>query len=44
MSTKTLAIVLILAALFVAGVFAMRGHGHAALTKWLPSLHGGSRH
>jgi len=41
MSTKTIAIVLILAALFLAGVFAMHGKGHAALAKWMPSLHGG---
>jgi hypothetical protein len=44
MTVKTLAIVLILAALLVAGVFAMHGKGHAALAKWMPSLHGGSRH
>ena len=41
MTTKTLAIVLLLAALFVAGVLAMHGKGHAALAKWLPSIHGG---
>jgi hypothetical protein len=44
MTTKTLAIVLILAALFLAGVFAMHGKGHAALARWMPSLHGGSGH
>lgn len=41
MTTKTLAIVLIVAALFLAGVVAMHGKGHAALAKWMPSLHGG---
>jgi hypothetical protein len=44
MSTKMLAIVLVLAALFVSGVVAMHGKGHAALAKWMPSLHGGSGH
>jgi hypothetical protein len=44
MSTKMLAIVLVLAALFVSGVVAMHGKGHAALAKWMPSLHGGSNH
>jgi hypothetical protein len=42
MTTKTLTIVLLLATLFGAGVFAMHGKGHAALAKWLPSMHGGS--
>jgi hypothetical protein len=42
MPMKTLAIVLVLAALFVSGVLAMHGKGHAALAKWLPSLHGGN--
>jgi len=41
MTTKTLALVLILAALFLAGVFAMHGKGHAALARWMPSMHGG---
>jgi hypothetical protein len=41
MSTKTLVVVLLLAALFVSGVFAMHGKGHAALARWMPSLHGG---
>jgi hypothetical protein len=44
MTTKTLAIVLLAAALFVAGVLAMHGKGHKALAKWLPSMHGGSGH
>jgi hypothetical protein len=44
MTTKTLAIVLVVAALFVAGVFLMHGKGHAALAKWMPSLHGGGGH
>jgi hypothetical protein len=44
MTMKTLAIVLVAAALFLAGVIAMHGKGHAALAKWMPSLHGGSGH
>jgi len=42
MPMKTLAIVLVAAALFVTGVLAMHGKGHAALAKWMPSLHGGN--
>ena len=42
MPMKTLAIVLVVAALFVSGVLAMHGKGHAALAKWMPSLHGGN--
>jgi hypothetical protein len=41
MSTKTMAIVLVLAALFVTGTLAMHGDGHRMLAKWLPTLHGG---
>jgi len=41
MTPKTLTIVLILTALFLGGVFAMHGKGHAALAKWMPSIHGG---
>ena len=41
MTAKTLVIVLVLAALVVAGVFAMHGKGHAALARWMPSIHGG---
>jgi hypothetical protein len=41
MSIKTLALVLLVAALCVAGVLAMHGKGHAAIARWLPSLHGG---
>jgi len=44
MTTKALVIVLIVAALFGAGVLAMHGKGHKALAKWLPSLHGGAGH
>jgi hypothetical protein len=44
MTTKTLAIVLIVAALFGVGVIAMHGKGHKALAKWLPSMHGGTGH
>ena len=41
MTMKTLALVLILTAVFLAGVFAMHGKGHATLAKWMPSIHGG---
>ena len=44
MTTKAFAIVVVLAALLAAGVVAMHGKGHAALAKWLPSLHGGAGH
>jgi preprotein translocase subunit SecG len=44
MTTKTLAIVVIVAALVIAGVLVMHGKGHAALARWMPSLHGGSGH
>jgi len=44
MTTKTLAIVLVAAALVLSGIVAMHGKGHAALAKWLPSLHGGVAH
>lgn len=44
MTTKTLVVVLILAALLASGIVAMHGKGHAALAKWMPSLHGGSGH
>lgn len=44
MTMKTLAIVLVVAAVFVSGVVAMHGKGHAALAKWMPALHGGSGH
>jgi hypothetical protein len=44
MTMKTLAIVLVVAAVFVSGVVAMHGKGHAALRKWMPSLHGGTGH
>jgi preprotein translocase subunit SecG len=40
MTTKTLAIVVIVAALFIAGVLVMHGKGHAVLARWMPSLHG----
>jgi hypothetical protein len=43
MTTKTLVIILIAAALFVSGVVVMHGKGHAALAKWMPALHGGGR-
>jgi hypothetical protein len=44
MSTKSLAIVVVVAALLVSGILAMHGKGHAALAKWLPSIHGGMNH
>ena len=44
MTTKTLAIVLVVAALVLSGVFVMYGKGHAALAKWMPSMHGGTGH
>ena len=44
MTSKTLAVVLITAALVLSGIVAMHGKGHAAIAKWLPSMHGGSGH
>jgi hypothetical protein len=44
MTTKTFAIVLVVAALVVSGIVAMHGKGHAALAKWMPSIHGGANH
>jgi len=41
MRSRTLVIVLVCAALFVAGTLAMRGGGHQMLRKWMPALHGG---
>jgi len=43
MTLKTFAIVLVAAAVFVGGVLLMHGKGHAALAKWMPSIHGGGR-
>jgi hypothetical protein len=43
MSIKALALVLVAAAVIVFGVLAMHGKGHAALAKWMPSIHGGHR-
>jgi hypothetical protein len=40
MGSRTLVIVLVLVALFVTAHLAMRGHGHRALAKWMPALHG----
>jgi hypothetical protein len=40
MTLKTFAIVLVTAAVLVSGILAMHGRGHAALARWLPSLHG----
>ena len=44
MTVKTFAFVVVLAALLAAGVVAMHGKGHAALARWMPSLHGGAGH
>jgi hypothetical protein len=41
MTLKTFALVVGLAALLGAGVVAMHGKGHAAIARWMPSLHGG---
>jgi hypothetical protein len=41
MSGRMVVAVLVLAAAFLAGIVAMHGHGHAALRKWLPAIHGG---
>lgn len=41
MRTRTLVIVLIAAALLVAGAVAMRGQGSGLLAGWMQSLHGG---
>ena len=40
MSGKTLMVVLVVAALCVAGTFAMHGKGHKMLAKWMPAIHG----
>jgi hypothetical protein len=44
MTARTFAFVVVLAALVAAGVVAMHGKGHAALARWMPSLHGGPAH
>jgi len=44
MTTKTFALIVALAALLAGGVIAMHGKGHAALARWMPSLHGGRAH
>jgi hypothetical protein len=43
MSGKTAVMVVVLAAVFLAGIVAMHGRGHEALRKWLPAIHGGHR-
>ena len=40
MRSRTLMMVLVAAALFVAGTLAMHGKGHKTLAKWMPALHG----
>lgn len=44
MTIKAFTLVVVLAALLAAGVIAMHGKGHAALARWLPSIHGGAGH
>jgi len=44
MTTKAFVVVLLLAAVLAAGIVAMHGKGHAAIARWMPSLHGGSGH
>jgi hypothetical protein len=34
-------LVLVLSAVFLAGIVAMHGKGHKALRRWVPALHGG---
>jgi hypothetical protein len=43
MSGKTMVVVLVLAAAFLAGVVVMHGKGHEALRRWMPAIHGGHR-
>ena len=40
MRSRTLVIVLVVAALFVTATLATSGQGHRALAKWLPAMHG----
>jgi len=40
MGLKTLAIVVVAAALVLGGTFALHGKGHEMLAKWMPALHG----
>jgi hypothetical protein len=40
MHAKTLIVVVVLAAVVVAGVLAMHGQGHRMLAKWMPAIHG----
>jgi hypothetical protein len=44
MTTKMFAVVLLVTALLVGGIVAMHGKGHAAIARWMPSLHGGAGH
>jgi hypothetical protein len=44
MTTKAFVILLLVAALVAAGIVAMHGKGHAAVARWMPSLHGGQGH
>jgi hypothetical protein len=41
MSGRTIVIVLVIAAALFGGMLAMHGHGHRALARWLPAIHGG---
>jgi hypothetical protein len=40
MRSRTLAIGLVLVAVFVVATLAMRGQGHRTLAKWMPAMHG----
>jgi len=44
MTIRAFVIVLLVAAFVAAGIVAMHGKGHAAIARWMPSLHGGSGH
>lgn len=41
MSSRTMVVIVVLSAAFLAGIVAMHGKGHEALRRWLPALHGG---
>jgi len=41
MRLKTLVVVVMVTAAFMAGIVAMHGKGHHMLAKWMPALHGG---
>ncbi|HEY1301946.1 MAG TPA: hypothetical protein VGF24_00250 [Vicinamibacterales bacterium] len=41
MTTKSLAVVLIVAFLLLVVAVGFHGHGHQLLARWLPAIHGG---